>query len=517
MKEITILWADDEIELLKPHVIFLESKGYVVVTVNDGAGAIEKVKEQWFDIVFLDEQMPGVSGLDALPEIKQLRPEIPVVMITKSEAEDIMEAAIGSKINDYLIKPVNPNQILLSIKKNVQSNEFITQKTTTNYQMEFSRLGGEIMQAQDWMDWVEVYKKITYWELQLEHSKDRGMDEVLTMQKQEANRSFAKFISQNYVSWMNDRDSSTPLLSPGVVKEKILPNLVNGTKTIVLLIDNLRYDHWVTLRSLFTSYFTIDVDELYCSILPTTTQYARNAFFSGLMPLEMSKMYPDIWKNDDDDEGKNKHEEELFAAQLKRYGYTEKFFFEKITAINPGKKITEKLHAIKQFQLSVIVYNFVDTLSHARTEMDMIKELANNEAAYRSLVLSWFRHSALFDLVREISTDSCKLIVTTDHGSIRVQNPVKVVGDKSVTTNLRYKTGKALQYNEKQVFNLKQPNIAHLPSPHLTSSFIFAREQDFFAYPNNYNHYAKYYRDTFQHGGISLEEMVVPYAELSTK
>lgn len=517
MKNIQILWADDEIELLKPHILFLEGKGYAVTAVTDGATAIEKVREQYFDIVFLDEQMPGVSGLDALPEIKKIRPELPVVMITKSEAEDIMEAAIGSKINDYLIKPVNPNQILLSLKKNLESSEIITQKTTTNYQIEFSRLGMEIMQSKTWEDWVHIYKKITYWELQLEMSKDRGMDEVLFMQKQEANKSFAKYVSQNYVSWMQNPTDTTPLLSPGVVREKIFPHVKNGKKTIVLLIDNLRYDHWVIMRSLFSSYFTIDVDELYCSILPTTTQYARNAFFAGLMPLEISKRYPEIWKYDEDDEGKNKYEEELFVAQLKRLGYSEKFFFEKITAINPGKKITEKLHAITQFQLSVIVYNFVDTLSHARTEMDMIKELANNEAAYRSLVLSWFRHSALFDVIRELSELDCKLIITTDHGSVRVQNPVKVIGDKTITTNLRYKTGKALQYNSREVFEIRKPQEILLPSLHITSSFIFAREQDFFAYPNNYNHYAKYYRDTFQHGGISLEEMLVPYVELSPK
>ena len=518
MKNIRILWADDEIELLKPHVLFLEAKGYTVIAVNSGNEAIDLVSKNKFDIVFLDEQMPGLNGLETLKHIKILHPDLPIIMITKSEAESIMEAAIGSQINDYLIKPVNPNQILLSIKKNLDQRDLITQNTTMNYQQEFSQLGIFISNANSWNDWVEIYKKLTHWEILLVNSKDRGLDEILKMQKNEANTNFAKYIKRNYLDWFqNDSNHDKPLLSPSIIKEKVLPLLKKGEKTLLLLIDNLRYDHWVSLRPLLAEYYSIEQDEQYCSILPTSTQYSRNAIFAGLMPKEIEKIYPELWKNDDDDEMKNQYEEELLTSQLKRFGYTNKFFFEKITAINPGKRVTEKLHSILQHDFSVIVYNFIDTLSHSRTEMDMIKELANDEAAYRSLTISWFQHSSLFELLQELAKKDISLIITTDHGSVRVQNPIKVVGDKNITTNLRYKQGKALDYNPKEVFEIKKPFEAHLPAINISSTYIFATQQDFFAYPNNFNHYAKYYKDSFQHGGISIEEMIIPCIQLTSK
>lgn len=509
-KKTSILWADDEIELLKPHILFLEAKGYQVLAVNNGIAAVEECKKQIFDIIFLDEQMPGLNGLDTLVQIKAIHPEIPIIMITKSEAEDIMEAAIGSQINDYLIKPVNPNQILLSLKKNIQQTEIITQKTTMNYQQEFSQLGILIMQAESWNDWVEIYKKLTQWNIQLTRSKDRGMDEVLRMQQNDANTNFAKFIKKNYINWIQSNSDEKPILSPSLIKDKILPLVTSGKKTLLLVIDNLRYDHWVCIRPLLSEYFSIQDESLYCSILPTSTQYARNSLFAGLMPLEISKLHPELWINDEEDEQKNQYEETLLISQLKRLGYTEKVFFEKITAINPGKKVTDKLHAILQHQLSVVIYNFVDTLSHSRTEMQMIKELANDEAAYRSLTISWFTHSTLFELLQELSKKGVDLIITTDHGAVRVQNAIKVVGDKNISTNLRYKQGRAMVYNPKEVFEIKKPQEVRLPATNINSSYIFAAEQDFFAYPNNFNHYVQYYRDSFQHGGISMEEMIIP-------
>ncbi len=514
MRQIKILWADDEIELLKPHIMFLETKGYAVKPVNNGNDAISEVSNEKYDIVFLDEQMPGLSGIEVLDAIKAKNPELPVIMITKSEEENIMDKAIGAQINDYLIKPINPNQILLALKKNLNKNDLITQNSTMKYQRDFSQLGMEIANANSYNDWIEVYRHLVYWEMQLVQSKDHSMNDLLLMQKNDANVNFAKFIKKNYLSWFQPNSDKKPLLSPNIVKEKVFPEIQKDAQTLLLVIDNLRYDHWLALRPLLSEYFEIENDSLYYSILPTTTQYARNALFSGLMPADMEKMYPDLWVDDEDDEMKNLHEEEMLISQLKRLGYSEKFYFDKVTTINTGKKITDRLYKISQNHFSVLVHNFIDILSHARTEMNMIKELANDESAYRSLTVSWFSHSPLFELLQELSHKKINVLITTDHGSVNIQNPIKVLGDKNVNTNLRYKQGKALQYNPKEVFEITNPLDARLPKCHLSSTYIFATNQDFFAYPNNYNYYAKYYKDTFQHGGISLEELIIPFISL---
>jgi len=517
MREARILWADDEIDLLKPHIMFLRDKGYDVTAVNNGDSAIELARANHYDIIFLDEQMPGISGLDALAAIKGFKPDTPVILITKSEEENIMEAAIGSKIADYLIKPVNPNQILLSLKKNLQVKELVSQKTTSNYQINFNKLGAEISDARTHEDWKEVYRKLVYWELELEKSGDNAMNEVMEMQHRDANNGFAKFIKNNYLYWFSDSAQERPILSPSLVKQKLLPLVKEGKQTCFVVIDNLRYDQWVAMRPLLQNHFNVKDDELYFSILPTVTQYARNALFGGLMPLAIENVYPNLWLNDEDEGTKNQFEEELFLMQMKRLGVTDKIFFEKVTAVSAGKRLPDKLQQITTSKLSVIVYNFVDTLSHARTEMEVIKELAYDEKAYRSLTLSWFNHSPLFEVLKELAARGINVVLTTDHGSIKVQDPVKVIGDKAVTTNLRYKQGKMLNYNPREVFEIKNPKLAHLPASHLSSTYIFSLGTDFFAYPNNYNYYVKHYRDTFQHGGVSLEEVIIPVVTLEPK
>lgn len=513
MRQIKILWADDEIELLKPHILFLETKGYSVFPVNNGNDAIDEVSKQTFDIVFLDEQMPGLNGIEVLEIIKSVKPELPVIMITKSEEEHIMDKAIGSQINDYLIKPINPNQILLALKKNLDKNDLLTQNTTRKYQQDFSQLGMEISQANSTNDWIEVYRHLVYWEMQLEQSKDHSLHDLLLMQKNDANVNFAKYIKKNYLDWFKPNNEK-PLLSPSIIKEKVYPEIQKDEQTLLLVLDNLRYDHWMALRPLLSEYFSVHEESLYFSILPTTTQYARNALFSGFMPADLEKTYPDLWVDDEDDEMKNLHEEEMLISQLKRLGYSDKIFFDKITNIYTGKNLTDRISQISQYHFSVLVHNFIDILSHARTEMNMIKELASDESAYRSLTVSWFTHSPLFEMLQELARKKINVLITTDHGSVNIQNPIKVLGDKNVNTNLRYKQGKALQYNKKEVFEITRPIDARLPQCHLSSSYIFAMNQDFFAYPNNYNYYVKYYKDTFQHGGISLEEMIIPYVSL---
>lgn len=516
MENIKILWADDEIDLLRPHILFLEGKGFDVTTVTNGEDALEECKENVFDIVFLDENMPGLTGLETLPKIKEVDPGVPVVMITKSEEENIMEEAIGENIADYLIKPVNPTQILLSIKKNVQKREIRSKKVTSDYQSAFSQIGIDINDSYTWEDWINVYEKLVHWEIELDGTDNNAMDEVLKMQKTEANSTFSKFIARNYVDWFNG-DEDRPMMSPDLFKDRIFPELDNGEKVFLIVVDNLRYDQWRIIRQTLSEYFVMENEELFYSILPTATQYARNSIFSGLMPSQIKKMYPDYWVDEDEEEGKNMYEAELIQTQLDRFRRRESFSYHKINNSTQGEKLIENLHTLWGNDLNVIVYNFIDILSHSRTELKTIRELASDESAYRSLANSWFNHSSTIDLFKELAERNVKVVVTTDHGAIRVTDPKKVVGDRNTNTNLRYKVGKNLAYNKKDVFVIHKPEEIGLPSLNLSSKYIFGYNNDFLAYPNNFNYYAGYYRDTFQHGGISLEEIIIPFSVLRPK
>ncbi len=515
--QITILWADDEIDLLKPHILFLNEKGYKLTTSTNGRDAVDIFRDGIFDLVFLDENMPGLTGLETLAQIKGLNPEVPVVLITKNEEEYLMEDAIGSKIDDYLIKPVNPRQILLTIKKLTENRRLVSEKTSMAYQQEFRNLGMVLNDNLNSSEWVDVYKKLVYWELSLESLEDAGMLEILTMQKKEANVQFSKFIEKHYLSWIKG-DASSPVLSHTLFKKKVFPALESGKPVFFILIDNLRYDQWKIINPVITDYFRVEEEDTYFSILPTATQYARNAIFSGLMPLDMEKRFPQQWQNDEDEGGKNLHEELFLADQVGRGLRKEcKYSYHKVLTYEQGRDLNENILNLMGNDLNVMVYNFVDMLSHARTEMAMIRELANNEAAYRSITLSWFEHSPLFETLKKLSQKNVKVIITTDHGTIRVKHPSKVIGDRNTNSNLRYKQGKNLNFAPKEVFQVKNPHDALLPKLHVSSSFIFAKEDSYFVYPNNYNQFVNYYNETFQHGGISLEEMIVPYVVYSPK
>ena len=510
-----ILWVDDEIEHLRAHIIFLEKKGYEVVTVTNGPDAIEQCKQRNFDIIMLDEMMPGLTGLETLQTIKEITPATPVVMVTKSEEEDIMDQAIGSKIADYLIKPVNPNQILLTLKKNVHRKEIVTEVTQTGYQQSYLNIAQQIDNCKTAEDWMNIYKRIVHWELELS-SADSNMTEMLQMQKEEANIGFAKYIRNNYLGWVAPTPADHPMLSNEIFKKKIFPAIDNGEKVFLIVIDNFRYDQWRMLAPEIGDMFDID-EQLYFSILPTATQYARNAIFSGLMPTQIAELFPDLWVDEDEEEGKNLNEGPLIKKQIERYRRHDTFSYHKINDSAGAERFLQQLKSLSNNDLNVAVVNFVDMLSHARTESKMVRELANNESAYRSITLSWFRHSVMSDLLRRLSQTDYKVIVTTDHGSIRVSKAVKIIGDRNTNTNLRYKLGKNLNYNAKELFVIKEPLKAQLPAPNISTSYVFATGDSFFAYPNNYNYYVSYYKDTFQHGGISMEEMLVPLVTLTPK
>ena len=514
MNKITILWVDDEVDLLKPHILFLEGKNYEVVTCQSGQDALEEIGKTRFDIVFLDENMPGLSGLDTLNEIKILDATLPVVMITKSEEEYIMEEAIGSKIADYLIKPVNPHQILLSLKKNLDHSRLVSEKTTASYQQEFRKIAMDLSTVNSYEEWVELYKKLIYWDLQLEEIEDSGMFEILESQKVEANSQFGKFVEKNYTDWFNSDDG--PVMSHTMFRRLVEPQLKHGP-TLLLVIDNLRYDQWYAFEDVLNPFYKKRKEIPYCSILPTATQYARNAIFSGLMPRDMEKKYPQWWKNDTDEGGKNLFEDKFLSSQLDRLGLNVKWEYHKISSLRQGKQLSQNFKKQKGNDLTVIVYNFVDMLSHSKTEMEVIKELASNDKAYRSLTLSWFKNSPLLEIIQQAQALGLQLIITTDHGTINVKQPSKVIGDRETSLNLRYKTGRSLTYEEKDVLEARDPAEIHLPCLTMSSSFIFAKNDLFFAYPNNFNHYVSYYRNTYQHGGVSLEEMVIPFIVLDPR
>ena len=509
-----LLWVDDEIELLRAHIIFLEKRDYDVTTISNGEDAIELCRNNTFDLILLDEMMPGLTGLETLERIKDIQPTTPIVMVTKSEEEDIMNQAIGRKIADYLIKPVNPSQILIALKKNIHKRELVTEVTQSGYRQDFRKISMLIDDRDSFDDWTEIYRLLTKWELELSNA-DSNMLEMLQMQKEEANNAFAKYIQKNYMQWM-ENPKERPLMSNDIFKTQIFPALDNKEKVFCIVIDNLRYDHWKILANEISNMFEIK-ENMYMSILPTATQYSRNAIFSGLMPYEIQKLYPNLWVDEDEDEGKNLNEEALIQTQFERYRRHDTFSYHKINDSQAINKLIERFGELEKYNLNVVVINFIDMLSHARTESKMVRELANNESAYRSITQSWLRHSDIAELFSLLSQKDYKVIITTDHGSIRANKPIKIIGDRNTNTNLRYKLGKNLNYDARQVFEIKDPHKANLPSPNISTSYIFATGDSFFAYPNNYNYYVSYYKNTFQHGGISMEEMLIPLISMTRR
>ena len=519
MEKVKILWADDEIDMLKPHIMFLEQKGYEVVTATNGHDALEEYSTHGdFDIVFLDESMPGLTGLETLPKIKAININVPVVMITKNEAEHVMDDALGSQISDYLIKPVNVNQILLTIKRLTENKRLVREKNNLQYQQEFREIFMQLNSGLSQEEWVDVYRKIVGWELRLDQSESTESADILNQQKEQANTEFSKFVIRNFEKWADKNNTSGPVMSHNLMRRMVFPVMEDKVPTIMLLLDNLRLDQWKIIEPIMNELFRTEQESSFYSILPTATQYSRNAIFAGMMPNDIARTFPDKWKNDADEGGKNLFEDFFLGEQIKRTFRKEiKWSYTKVTNVNHGKDLQDNILYTLNNDLSVIVYNFIDMLSHARTEMEVLKELAGDERAYRSLTRSWFLHSPLWAALQKLQGRDVRIVVTTDHGTIRVKTPSRVVGDRETTTNLRYKVGRNLQFEKRDVLEIRDPQTVGLPRPNVSSTFIFAKEDVFFLYPNNYNQFNNYYKNTFQHGGISLEEMICPVSVLRSK
>lgn len=512
------MWVDDEIDLLKPHILFLIEKGYEVITFNNGSDAVDALKDQNVDLVFLDEQMLGISGLETLDIIKNMQPSLPIVMITKSEEESIMNQALGAKISDYLIKPVSPGQVLIAIKKLLETKQLMEDRVTSVYRQEFRNLSFEINAASNYTEWETVYKKLVHWDMELSQLDDEVLIDLLREQKQDANKIFSRYIERNYLDFARGEKGEEDFeMSHTVMRKKLFRLINNDVPVFFVVIDNLRYDHWKTLQSLIEPYMKIITDSTYMSILPSVTHYARNSMFAGLMPSEIEKKYPQYWIPEDANEYKNQYEKELLSEQLKRFGIDDKFTYNKVLNQSFGMKILDYLPKMMTTPLNVIIYNFVDMLSHASTEVELLKEMAADEKSYRAVIKSWFEHSSLFELIKTLSTKKAIFVLTSDHGSIRITNPVKIKGDRETSVNLRYKAGRNLEYDPKFTFAIRNPLDAFIPKLNATNSIVFAKEYAYFVYPNNFNQYVNYYRNTIQHGGISMDEMIVPFVIMQPK
>ena len=520
-----ILWVDDEIDLLRPHIILLEQRGYTVSTATNGEDAIEMAQKQRFNLVFLDESMVGISGLETLAVLKDIDRSVPIVMVTKNEQESLMEEAIGRKIYDYLTKPVNPTQILAACKKFLETQRITEEKITQDFHQEYSVISRRLMDRMDWSEWLDVYLKLTERSVELDKHPDVGLEQSLRDQWKVCNAEFSKFIEHDYFDWLVDKDKrpdGAPLLSPHVADSFLIPKLASGRPTFFIVVDCMRLDQWMVMEEFIRPLFTIQHD-YYCSILPTATPYARNSIFAGLYPTEINKHYPQftIDERGSDEHSLNKHEKEFLSLLLQRRRVKLKSDLQYIKIIDTdfGKKIESDIMRYAKHHLTAIVINAVDMIAHSRSDYPILKEIAPDESAYRSLTRSWFQHSSFYGILKALATvPDVQIVITTDHGSVRCMRPSKVIGDRETTTNLRYKIGRNVKAESRDAMIIKDPQAFKIPAGGgSNTTVIVSKEDHYFIYPTDYHHYVQKYRDSFQHGGISLEEMVLPVVTLEPR
>jgi CheY-like chemotaxis protein len=514
-----ILWVDDEIELFRPHVRLLTEKGYVVDIATNGEDAIAMVREKEFDLVFLDEMMPGMGGLRTLAEIKELHPSLPVVMITKNEEESLMEEAIGQKISDYLTKPVNTSQVLMACKKFLEGKRIAGAAVSKDYIREFNEISAKLMGELGHREWIDLYARLTGWARELDHHPELGLKQTLLDQTRECNLAFGKYVERNYRDWVESADRR-PALSTEVMDRFVFPELQNGVSVVLFVIDCLRLDQWLAMEEVLSEYFSITKD-FYFSILPTATPYSRNAIFSATYPCDVETRFPELWeKSEDDENSRNRYERQFLDKLLERRKISLKPEpkYIKILDAEFGRSIENSISSYAQGKLTSIVVNFVDMLAHGRSDSSLLKEIAPDESAYRSLTRSWFMHSSLFGMLKTLSRlPKTVVLVTTDHGSIRSLRGTKVLGDREASTNLRYKYGRNLKCEDKAAIFVKNPLDFKLPRRGVAANYIIAKEDYFFVYPTDYHKYLNQYRDSFQHGGVSMEEMILPVVRMEPR
>jgi len=513
----TILWVDDEIDLLSAHIIFLRERGYNIVQSTNGDDAIEIVSKGGIDLVLLDEMMPGRDGLSTLEAIKDLNANLPVIMVTKSEEEHLMNEAIGKKINDYLTKPVNLSQILSAVKRILDRQKLTESTLTREFVSEFARINQRLMGGLDWQEWRDIHITLSEIDIELERFRDFGLKQSHQDLKKQSSAEFARFIIKNYRDWIRNRSLGPPM-SVDIIKNHVAPLLKDGIQTFFIVVDCMRLDQWLMIESILAEYYEIK-KSYYYSILPTATPFSRNSIFAGEFPSVVAKLYPDLWDRSSNEASRNRHERQLLDRQLAVLGlnFKNEPKYVKVLDFDEGQNLAKKISSYANTPLLSIVYNFVDILVHGRSESEILQEVAPNEAAFRSLMKSWFEYSHMFELLRKIAEWNCAVVITTDHGSVIGTKGTIAYGKKDTSTNLRYKYGDNLNCDTKQAWLIKDPREMNLPTWGLATTYIIALEDYYFVYPTKYSEYRRHYQNSFQHGGISLDEMILPVITLRPK
>jgi CheY-like chemotaxis protein len=516
-KRASIMWVDDEIDLLKSHIVFLEEKGYSVRSVSNGEDAVDLIQKEPFDLVLLDQMMPGMDGLTTFVRIKDALPAMPVVMITKMEEEELIDEALRKRIDDFLLKPVNPVQILSAVRRILERREIRQRELSREYVEDFNSIEGVRSQTQGPREWIDIHTRLSQWDVMLDQFPDAGLMQSHLDQRRQCNVEFCMFIEKSYRKWVSGEDR--PLLSVDVVSDFVAPYLSSNKRVYFIVVDCLRLDQWLTIEPMLEPYFSIKRDYYY-SILPTATPYSRNSIFGGLFPSELATTYPEFWNETGSDEtGKNRFEKQLLERQIRKMGLKVNPSVKYIKVYSPDEAVQarKQIPTLQAIPLVALVFNFVDIVAHSRSESRVLQEMLPNESAYRSFTASWFMHSPLYDILKAISLQDAVAVVTTDHGSVLSRRSAVALGDRETSTNVRYKFGTNLNCDPRYAVQVRNPAEFKLPGGGINKNYIIAKEDYYFVYPTNFHEYERQYKDSFQHGGISMEEMILPCVTMTPK